>query len=419
MALIYLLLFVSPQVLLYGYLRERLPDPARPGRARLVRAGLAVVFTVFNFPWLFVARRVLLGSVWGMGRIPYLGPWIAWQMLGWIFFGLVAVYVIAKAVVWLAKRVRGEWGVVREGALRSSTDHRPVPLSTPHDVLSRRRFLVRATYAYAAAGAALSTYGIWNAERLPEVTRRTLTFPDLPPGLDGLRLLHLSDVHAGVHMEQDKMQALVAQANALGADLIVQTGDMIDIDPAYIPPYVRAFRELSAPLGVVTVLGNHDRYTGADAVIRGVRDAGQVFVRNDVHVIERGGATLALVGIDDPRNWKADDPQPLDIDLALRRTPPHAFQILLAHRPGAFDGAAPRGIPLTLAGHIHGGQFYLPILGWSAGRLITKYVMGHFRQGNSQLYVSRGIGVVGVPIRVFVPPEIALLELRRTVGPSD
>src|SRR5713226_8949855 len=414
MALIYLLLFVSPQVLLYGYLRERLPDPARPRRARLVRAGLAVVFTVFNFPWLFVARRVLLGSVWGMGRIPYLGPWIAWQMLGWIFFGLVAVYVIGKAVVWLAKKVRGEWGVVRDGALRSSTDHRPVPLPTPHDVLSRRRFLVRATYAYAAAGVGFSTYGIWNAERLPEVTRRTLTFPDLPPGLDGLRLLHLSDVHAGVHMEQDKMQALVAQANALGADLIVQTGDMIDIDPAYIPPYVRAFRELSAPLGVVTVLGNHDRYTGADAVIRGVRDAGQVFVRNDAHVIERGGATLALVCIDDPRNWKADDPQPLDIDLALRRTPPDAFQILLAHRPGAFDGAAPRGIPLTLAGHIHGGQFYLPILGWSAGRLITKYVMGHFRQGSSQLYVSRGIGVVGVPIRVFVPPEMALIELRRS-----
>jgi len=420
MALIYLLLFVSPQVLLYGYLRERLPDPARPGRARLVRAGLAAVFTVFNFPWLFVARRVLLGSVWGMGRIPYLGPWIAWQMLGWIFFGLVAVYVIAKAVVWLGQKVRGARAAV--GGTVPGTAEPRSPLTAhraPEAVISRRRFLVRATYAYAAAGAALSTYGIWNAERLPEVTRRTLTFPDLPPGLDGLRLLHLSDVHAGVHMEQDKMQALVAQANALGADLIVQTGDMIDIDPAYIPPYVRAFRELSAPLGVVTVLGNHDRYTGADAVIRGVRDAGQVFVRNDVHVIERGGATLALVGIDDPRNWKADDPQPLDIDLALRRTPPRAFQILLAHRPGAFDGAAPRGIPLTLAGHIHGGQFYVPILGWSPGRLITKYVMGYFRQGNSQLYVSRGIGVVGVPIRVFVPPEIALLELRRTVGRSD
>ena len=76
----------------------------------------------------------------------------------------------------------------------------------------------------------------------------------------------------------------------------------------------------------------------------------------------------------------------------------------------------PRGAPLTLAGHIHGGQFYLPVIGWSPGRLITKYVMGHFTQGDSQLYVSRGLGVVGVPLRVFAPPEIALFELRR---PSD
>ncbi|HMJ58629.1 MAG TPA: hypothetical protein VK467_05800, partial [Gemmatimonadales bacterium] len=123
---------------------------------------------------------------------------------------------------------------------------------------------------------------------------------------------------------------------------------------------------------------------------------------------------LALVGIDDPRNWRADDPQDAEVGIALRRSPPDVFKILLAHRPGAFDGAAPRGVPLTLAGHIHGGQIYLPVIGWSAGRLITKYVMGHFRQGSSQLYVSRGIGVVGVPIRVFVPPEIALLELRRS-----
>jgi predicted MPP superfamily phosphohydrolase len=405
MALIYLLLFIAPQFLLYAYLRERLPRVARPGRARLVRAGLAAVFAVMNFPWIFVGRRVLFGSVWGMGRIPYLGPWIAWQMLGWVFAGLVAVYVAGKSLVWLWTRARGPAPAgVQSGA----------PLDTDR-LLSRRRFLARATYAYAGVGAALSGYGIWSAERLPEVTRRTLWFPDLPPGLEGLRLLHLSDVHAGVHMEEDKMRALVALANAQGADLIVQTGDMIDIDPRYIPPYVRAFRDLRAPLGVVTVLGNHDRYTGESAVIRGVREAGQAFVRNGTHLIERGGATLALVGIDDPRSWTADDPQPEDIALALRQAPPEAFRVLLAHRPGAFDGAVPHRIPLTLAGHIHGGQFYLPVLGWSAGRLITKYVMGHFQHGGSQLYVSRGIGVVGVPIRVFVPPEIALLELRRTV----
>jgi len=400
MAIIYLLLFAAPQVLLYLYLRERLPLTAR--------RWLTLVFVVFNIPWGIVAVRMFSGSLWGVSRVPYIAPWIAWQFLGWIFCGLVTVYLLGKGVVWIVRRASY---VVRKPPVEVSDARR----TTDDARMSRRRFLARATYTYAAAGLGVSAYGIWNAERLPVITRRTLVFPDLPPALNGLRIAHLSDVHAGIHMSGEKMREIVQQTNALGADLILQTGDMIDISQSYIPDYVRAFRDLSAPLGVVTCLGNHDRYTGEDAVIRGVKEAGQVFVKNGVHVIERGGAALALVGIDDPHAWRADDPQVEDIAAALRVTPPakDAFRILLAHRPGAFDGAAPRGIPLTLAGHIHGGQFYLPVVGWSPGRLITKYVMGHFTQGSSQLYVSRGIGVVGVPLRVFVPPEIALIELRQ------
>jgi len=403
MALIYLLLFAAPQLLLYLYLRERLPLSAR--------RWLTLVFVVFNIPWGIVAVRMFSGSLWGISRVPYIAPWIAWQFLGWIFCGLICLYLLGKGAVWLVQKVRGKRYAV------SGEPEQPdrAPLTAHRAPLSRRQFLARATYAYGAIGVGFSAYGIWSAERLPSITHRTLIFPDLPPALNGLRIAHLSDVHAGIHMSEEKMREIVKQTNALGADLIVQTGDMIDISQSYIPDYVRAFRDLQAPLGVVTVLGNHDRYTGQDAVIRGVKDAGQVFVKNGVHVIERGGAALALVGIDDPRNWRADDPQDEDLEEALRLTPPakDAFRILLAHRPGAFDGAAPRAIPLTLAGHIHGGQFYLPVVGWSPGRLITKYVMGHFQNGSSQLYVSRGIGVVGVPLRVFVPPEIGLFELRR------
>ncbi len=398
---------MAPQVLLYLYLNERLPDPTRPRQARVARLVLAAVFAVFNFPWLFVAHRLLFGSIWGVSWIPFTGPWIAWQLMGWGLGALVTLYLAVKGVLWLVGKVeQRQLGRVDRVVAFELSD-------VPAVRLSRRQFLARATYTYAGAGAALSTYGIWSAYRMPLVTRRILRFPDLPAGLDGLRVLHLSDLHAGVHLGEEKMHAIVAQANALRPDLIVQTGDMIDVSPHYIPPYVRAFRDLTAPLGCVTVLGNHDHYTGAEQVARAVRDAGQVFVRNGCHLIERNGATLALLGIDDPENWKADDPQTADVDLALRATPPEAFKILLAHRPGAWDSAVPRGIPLTLAGHIHGGQFYLPVLGWSAGRLITKYVMGHFQRGTSQLYVSRGIGVVGVPIRVFVPPEIELFELRR------
>jgi uncharacterized protein len=414
MAIIYLLLFMAPQVLVFRYLWERLPDPGAPRRARWIRVLLTLVFLVFDFPWIFVARRVLFGSVWGAGAVPFLAPWLAWQLLGWIFCGLVTLYIVGK---W----VRRAWCAVRDVAKRKSGLHRDEPLVThnahavPQESITRRRFLARATYVYAGTGIALTSYGIWNAKRLPVVTRRRLIFPDLPAAFDGFRILHVSDVHAGIYMEFDEMAEIVALANSLHPDLVVQTGDMIDISPRYIPPYTKAFRDLAAPYGVVTCLGNHDRYTGADLVIKGVRDAGQVFLRGDAHVVERGGQALALLGIDDPDNWIMDDPQTIAVDRVLRVAPPPsgAFQILLAHRPGAFDTARVRGVPLTVAGHIHGGQIAAPFLGWSAGRLITKYVAGHFESGPSQLYVSRGIGVVGVPIRLFVPPELAILELRR------
>lgn len=415
-ALIYLLLFMAPQVLLYLYLRDRLPSPTRPAAARAVRWALVALFGFFNFPWVFVARRVVFGSAWAHGWVPLVGPWVAWQMLGWVFLGFVSIYVALKGVGWCGQKLRGDvgkWDSPRKHGLPSSEEGPTSPRPHIPTRLSRRQFLVRGTYAYAGAGMALSAFGLWEGGRLPEVTRRTLYFDNLPPGLDGLRLLHLSDVHAGLHMGRDKMMEIVAQANALAPDVILQTGDMIDISPSDIPDYVAAFRDLHAPLGVITSLGNHDHYTGVEAVERGVRDAGQILVRGGVHLIERGGGTLALLGLDDPLDWRFDEPQTAEVNALDRAAPPEAFRILMAHRPGAWDGARPRGIPLTLSGHIHGGQFYLPVVGWSPGRLITKYVMGHFEADGTQLYVSRGIGVVGVPIRVFVPPEVALLELRK------
>src|SRR5579864_6630729 len=301
-ALIYLVLFIAPQAVLYLYLRDRLPDPARPRQALWVRRALVLLFAFFNFPWVFVARRVLFGSVWSKGWIPYIGPWVAWQMLGWIFLGLVAVYVLFKGVVLCA-------GKLRQSESRTSTG------------ITRRQFLIRGTYAYAGAGFALSAYGLWEGGRLPEVTRRTLYFDNLPAGLDGLRILHLSDVHAGIHMRLEKMQAIVAQANALAPDLVLQTGDMIDISTSFIPDYVRAFRELSAPLGVITGLGNHDHYTGTAEVIKGVQDAGQTLVRSGNQLIERNGATLAILGVDDPLDWRFDDPQAAEVNEVDRAAP--------------------------------------------------------------------------------------------------
>src|SRR3954468_22676446 len=126
MALIYLLLFASPQVLLYLYLRERLPLSAR--------RWLALVFIIFNIPWIIVAVRMFSGSLWGVSRVPYIAPWIAWQFLGWIFCALVAVYIVAKAI--------GRFGGLAVSKLRSRPTAQP---RNPPTALSRRQFLVRAT----------------------------------------------------------------------------------------------------------------------------------------------------------------------------------------------------------------------------------------------------------------------------------
>src|SRR5438552_12227358 len=153
MALIYLLLFASPQVLLYLYLRERLPLSAR--------RVLTLVFVVFNIPWVIVGVRMFSGSLWGISRVPYIAPWIAWQLLGWIFCALVAVYIVAKAV--------GRLGGLAVRKLRGPPTAEPPNRPT---ALSRRQFLARATYAYAAAGLGISAYAIWSAERRPAITHR-------------------------------------------------------------------------------------------------------------------------------------------------------------------------------------------------------------------------------------------------------
>jgi hypothetical protein len=158
--IIYLLLFVVPQVLVYLYLRERLPDPTRPRQARLVRTGLAAAFTIFNIPWIVVAGRVLFGSLWGLGRIPYLGPWIAWQILGLIFAAAVSVYLAGKVVVWAAGALRALVARRPGGAAARGQAAPPTAPSPSPSRISRRRFLARATYGYAGTGAVLSGHGI-------------------------------------------------------------------------------------------------------------------------------------------------------------------------------------------------------------------------------------------------------------------
>jgi predicted MPP superfamily phosphohydrolase len=205
--------------------------------------------------------------------------------------------------------------------------------------------------------------------------------------------------------------------NALEPDMIVITGNVFDFDPRYIDEGAAELAALSAPLGVFAVLGNHDSYTGADAVAKALTERARIRVlRDEWTTIDVAGASLALVGVEDPgRGWNERDSEHAELERLARETPAHLPKLLLIHRPSWFAQAARLGFPIALAGHTHGGQIALPAPGHhhNVSRLISRWTRGLFEDAatGALLYVNRGLGVAGPPVRLNCAREIALLRL--------
>ena len=281
-----------------------------------------------------------------------------------------------------------------------------------------RRHFVRFALGSAIAGATLGLEG-WRIGRwAPHVEDHVFRLESLPAGFDGFRILLLSDVHAGANMDGRQMSEVVEVVNSLEADLIVIAGDMVDARACAtdVRNFARAFRDLKSAHGVVAVPGNHDFFAGIETLVDELDGSGIVLLRNEHHVIQGSDGGLALLGVDDPRVSTFDPPQDEAVAAVASRAPGGLFPILLAHRPAAFEAAGRHGIPLTLAGHTHGGQIALPWRDLTPVRLITKYVRGHYQLGSSHLLVSPGVGTSGPPIRVGVPPSLALVTLYSGLG---
>ncbi len=248
-----------------------------------------------------------------------------------------------------------------------------------------------------------------------EHTRIRVNVPGLAPQLAGLRIVQLSDLHIGNHLEGERLSRMVERANALDPDVLVLTGDLFDFDPAPVDDGARRLAGLRARHGVYAVLGNHDHYVGAEIVAAALaRRAPQIrLLRNEIARLPLP-APLYLAGADDPgRDWSARRLElPALARLAAAR-PDDGPTLLLVHRPEVFPQAAELGFPLVLCGHTHGGQLALP---GSRGQvnlasLVTRFTRGLYRRNGSTLYVNRGLGVGGPALRIHCPREIATLEL--------
>jgi len=243
----------------------------------------------------------------------------------------------------------------------------------------------------------------------PEITETDIWLRRLSTPHDGLRIVQLTDLHHSLFTPLEEIQRAVHLANHLRPDLVALTGDYVTLSRDYIWPLARALGKLRARLGIFAVLGNHDFQVDPDEVTRALRAQRIRVLRNSHYPLRSRSATLWVVGIDDLW-WQADD-----LDAALHSVPARDAKILLCHNPLGVRLASEQGIDLVLSGHTHGGQVRLPVVGSFYGRskLGERFVEGWNRLNGTQIYVSRGIGKVLVPLRVGCPPEITCLRLRR------
>jgi predicted MPP superfamily phosphohydrolase len=273
-----------------------------------------------------------------------------------------------------------------------------------------------ASVGLVAVVVALLVWGFTGGQAGIERTRHRAVLPGLAPELAGLRVAQISDLHIGNHLDGERLSRLVERVNAEGADAIVMTGDLFDFDPAFVEDGVRRLAALRAPLGVYAVLGNHDIYTGADAIAEAMARLapGIRLLRDEIERLPTP-APLYIAGVEDSgRGWADRRVRQASLDRLASLRPSDGPTLILVHRPELFGQAAELGFPLMLAGHTHGGQLALPVAGghWNVARFMTPLTRGFFRERDSVMYVNRGLGVGGPALRVACPREISLFELQ-------
>ncbi|HZN19010.1 MAG TPA: metallophosphoesterase [Micromonosporaceae bacterium] len=265
--------------------------------------------------------------------------------------------------------------------------------------------------AVAAVSLVLVLWGYVEAVRVPRTRRVEVTVPRLGPGLDGVRVVVLTDTHYGPMNRARWSAEVVAAVNRLDPDIVCHTGDIADGS-------VAARREQAAPLGAVRarlartyVTGNHEYFGEAQGWLDHIRDLGWDALHNRHIVVERNGSRLVVAGVDDATAASSGRPgHRADHAMALAGADPDLPVLLLAHQPKQVDAAVAYGVDLQISGHTHGGQiwpFHLLV------RLDQPTVSGLSRHGDrTQLYTSRGTGFWGPPLRIFAPSEITVLTLR-------
>lgn len=270
--------------------------------------------------------------------------------------------------------------------------------------VSRRKFVGQILGVTAIT--AFAGYPVWETRHLL-INRLSVALPRLPESLSGLKIAFLADIHVGPFLSVRYLRQVVDRVNSLGADLIALGGDYVHREARYVAATARELARLSAPLGVYSILGNHDYYAGHALTLAELAKNNIPCLVNAGQRITKGGDTFWLGGVDD---LCRGHPRPA---MALQGAQPGEPIILLSHSPDVAETLDDARVGLMLCGHTHGGQVRIPLLGCPIvpSRYGQKYASGLVKAPKTNCFVTRGVGTIFPPVRINCPPEIALLTL--------
>lgn len=374
-------------------------------------------FLLFNIP--FIAISIIWGRTFAPPewfKIAGVYPFQIW--VGATFF--ISVWLLVGKIIklpfqiplWLAKLIKP----IREKIYRLKQKKAVQTVD-----YSRRKFVRYATMgasAYAFGGA---TYGIVKHDAY-EIDYKDIKIENLSDELKGTTITLISDIHSGQYMDENDMREYADVINELGSDIICIPGDFVNFEVRDVHPLTRAFRDLKAKHGVYGSLGNHDFFMNADYVAKAIKEESPIqLLRNEHRVINIKGKDLYMLGIDDTMSSGAKMDEVLKYygdmheylknnDVNYTKSP----KVLLCHKPYGFDILAQKEPDLVLSGHTHGGQVVPVKIGnfnLSFASTVSKYIDGLYKIGKSNMYVSRGLGSVALPIRINCPPEITVIKL--------
>lgn len=374
--------------LVHFYVYTRLVrDVTRSAKLRKAAlAGVALVMVVF------VATRFFMRvtpAPWFVPLSTIIWCWIGFAVYLFLCFGSVDA---ARALRRLSARLR----------------KRPVIDADPVSP-ERRLFVSRALAGGAlAVSGGLTSYGFWRAFEPAQLSEIAIRLPNLPRALDGMTILQLTDLHISTVIRRPFIEELVRRSNALKPDLVAITGDLVDGEVDALSDAVAPLRDLKSRYGTYFVTGNHDFYSGDRQWAAALGRMDMQVLRNRYVRIGDAGASFDLVGVDDWGARQLAHGRGYNLERAIAGRDRDRAAVLLAHEPANFETAVARGMGLQLSGHTHGGQLF-PLT--ALVQLRWPRFAGLYSYGAGQLYVSRGIGFWGPPLRVGAAPEIVKVTL--------